>query len=101
MHPPISALIHNLPFDPPSSLLGGEALLASIYDTIRTPSSSSGSNYLNTFLMVAFDEGVAPTITSPHHRRCRRTAQHLPVRWASPSTGWGVRVPTIAISAWI
>jgi phospholipase C len=56
MHPPVSALVHGLPFDEPSSLLGGEALLATIYDAIRMSSSSSGSNYLNTLLMVAFDE---------------------------------------------
>src|SRR5580700_11565389 len=56
MHPPISALLHGLPWDPPSSLLGGEALLAKIYDAVRTSSSSSGSNYLNTLLLVAFDE---------------------------------------------
>ncbi|HKU81397.1 MAG TPA: alkaline phosphatase family protein, partial [Candidatus Tumulicola sp.] len=56
MHPPISALLHGLPWDPPSSLLGGEALLAKVYDAIRASSSSSGSNYLNTLLLVAFDE---------------------------------------------
>jgi Phospholipase C len=28
MHPPVSALFHDLPYDPPSSLLGGDALLA-------------------------------------------------------------------------
>jgi phospholipase C len=44
MHPPVSALMHDLPINAPSSLLGGDALLASIYDAVRTSSSSGGSN---------------------------------------------------------
>ncbi len=101
MHPPISALVHGLPIDAPSSLLGGEALLATIYDAIRTSSSSSGSNYLNTFLMVAFDEGGG-------------TYDHVPPPSAPPPSpgapkgqmGFtfnrlGQRLPAIAISAWI
>jgi phospholipase C len=65
--------MHGLPFDAPSSLLGGEALLATIYDAIRTSSSSAGSNYLNTLLMVAFDEAggtydhVPPPPAPPPH----------------------------------
>ncbi|MGA7235691.1 MAG: alkaline phosphatase family protein [Bryobacteraceae bacterium] len=101
MHPPISALLHGLPFDPPSSLLGGEAPLAAIYDAIRTSSSSSGSNYLNTCMVVAFDEAggtydhVAPPPAQPPDP-------------AAPSGQMGFtfnrsgqRVPAIAISAWI
>ncbi|MDM0025469.1 alkaline phosphatase family protein [Variovorax saccharolyticus] len=101
MHPPIAALLHGLPYDPPSSLLGGDALLASVYDAVRTSSSSGGSNYLNTFLMVAFDESGG-------------TYDHVPPPPAVPPTrsapagqmGFrfdrsGARVPAIAISAWI
>jgi phospholipase C len=101
MHPPVSALMHGLAFDEPSSLLGGEALLASIYDAVRTSSSSSGSNYLNTLLLVAFDEAGG-------------TYDHVPPPSAPPpdpsaSAGQmgftfnrsGQRVPAIAISAWI
>jgi phospholipase C len=101
MHPPISALLHGLPFDPPSSLLGGEALLAQIYDAIRTSTASGGSNYLNTLLMIVFDEAggtfdhVAPPSATP------------PVV-AAPAGQMGFtfnrlgqRVPAIAISAWV
>jgi phospholipase C len=101
MHPPISALLHGLPFDPPSSLLGGDALLAQIYDAIRSSSSPKGSNYLNTLLLVTFDEGGG-------------TYDHVPPPSAPPPNpaapagqmGFtfnrsGVRVPTVAISAWI
>jgi phospholipase C len=100
MHPPISALLHGLPFDPPSSLLGGEALLAKVYNAIRS-STSNGSNFLNTLLMVNFDEGggtydhVAPPPAPPPDP-------------ASPAGQMGFtfnrsgqRVPAIAISAWI
>jgi phospholipase C len=101
MHPPISALVHGLPIDEPSSLLGGEALLATIYDAVRSSSSSSGSNYLNTLLLVAFDEAGG-------------TYDHVPPPPAPPpdpaapkgQMGFtfnrsGQRVPAIAISAWI
>jgi phospholipase C len=101
MHPPISALLHGLPFDEPSSLLGGDALLAQIYDAIRSSSSPNGSNYLNTLLLVAFDEAGG-------------TYDHVPPPPAAPpdptapagQMGFtfnrsGVRVPAIAVSAWI
>jgi phospholipase C len=101
MRPPISALMHGLPIDEPSSLLGGEALLATIYDAVRSSSLSSGSNYLNTLLLIAFDEAGG-------------TYDHVPPPPAPPpdpaapkgQMGFtfnrsGQRVPAIAISAWI
>ena len=101
MHPPISELMHGLPFDAPSSLLGGEALLATIYDAVRTSSSPSGSNYLNTLMLVTIDEAGG-------------TYDHVPPPPAPPpdaaapagQMGFtfnrsGQRVPAIAISAWI
>jgi phospholipase C len=101
MHPPISALLHGLPWDPPSSLLGGEALLAKVYDAIRTSSASSGSNYLNTLLLVAFDEAggtydhVAPPGAPPPD------AAAAPGQMGFTFDRSGQRVPAIAISAWI
>jgi phospholipase C len=101
MHPPISALLHGVPYDPPSSLLGGDALLASVYDAVRSSSSPRGSNYLNTFLLVTFDESGG-------------TYDHVPPPPAVPPTrsapagqmGFtfnrsGARVPAIAVSAWV
>ena len=101
MHPPVSALMHGLPFDAPSSLLGGEALLATIYDAIRTSSSSAGSNYLNTLLMVAFDEAggtydhVPPPPAPPPHAGPR------PGQMGFMFNRLGQRLPAIAISAWV
>ena len=100
MHPPVSSLYYGLPVDAPSSLLGGEALLAQIYNAVRA-STSDGSNYRNTLLIVAFDESGG-------------TYDHVPPPPAPPpdpaapvgQMGFtfnrsGARVPAIAISAWV
>jgi phospholipase C len=91
----------SLHFDPPSSLIGGEDLLARIYDAIRSSSSATGSNHLNTTLLLTFDEHGG-------------TYDHVPPPPAVPPDGTGapgqmgfsfdrsgVRIPTLAISAWI
>jgi phospholipase C len=101
MHPAFDALFRGSPLDPPSSLLGGEALLAKIYNAVRSASSAQGSNAWNTLLVVAFDEHGG-------------TYDHVPPPAAPPPQpasapgqldfGFdrsGVRVPAIAISAWI
>jgi phospholipase C len=101
MHPPISALLHGLPWDPPSSLLGGEALLAKVYGAVRTASSSSGSNYLNTLLLATFDEAggtydhVAPPPALPPD------SSAPPGQMGFTFDRSGQRVPAMAISAWI
>ena len=56
MHPAFSMQTPGLNFDPPSSLIAGEDLLARIYNAIRSSSSPTGSNCLNTLFMVVFDE---------------------------------------------
>ncbi len=101
MHPAFDALFPGADLDPPSSLLGGEALLAKIYDAVRSSSSPAGSNAYNTLLMVNFDEHggtydhippppvVAPDPAAP--------AGQLGFRFDRS----GVRVPAIAVSAWI
>jgi phospholipase C len=101
MHPPVSALLHGLPFDPPSSLLGGEALLAKVYDAIRSSSSANGSNYLNTFLLVAFDEagGTYDHVAPPPAPSPDPAAPAGQMGFTFNRSGQ--RVPAIAISAWI
>jgi phospholipase C len=101
MHPAFNALAPGMSFDPPSSLLGGEALLAKIYDAIRSASSPNGSNYLNTLLMVNFDEHggtydhvVPPAVPPPDPSR--------PVgQMGFTFDRSGIRVPAIAISPWV
>jgi phospholipase C len=100
MHPGFNALAPGMSFDPPSSILGGEALLAKIYNAIRL-SASNGSNYLNTLLMVNFDEHggtydhVAPPPAPPPDPAA-------PVgQMGFTFNRSGIRIPAIAISPWI
>jgi len=88
-------------FSAPSSLLGGEALLEMIYGAIRSSSSARGSNASNTLLMINFDEHGGtydhvppPAASSPD--LCAGAGQY---GFAFDRSG--VRVPAIAISAWI
>ena len=101
MHPAYSMLTPGLNWDPPSSLIGGEDLLARLYNAIRSSSSPTGSNYLNTTLLVTFDEhgGTYDHIAPP---------PATPPDPAAPAGQFGftfnrsgVRIPTLAISAWI
>jgi phospholipase C len=101
MHPAFDALFPGMELDPPSSLIGGEALLAKVYDAVRSSASPSGSNAFNTLLLVTFDEhgGTYDHVPPP--------AAPSPVpNGPAGQLGFafdrlGVRVPTIAISAWI
>ncbi|MFD8101977.1 alkaline phosphatase family protein [Nocardia fluminea] len=101
MHPPISALLPGLDFDAPSALLGGEDLLAKVYDAIRTSSSDRGSNVFNTLLMVVFDEHggtydhVAPPAANPPDPNAPAGQMDFTF------DRLGVRLPAIAISPWI
>jgi phospholipase C len=101
MHPAFAALFPDTPIDPPSSVLGGEALLAKIYNAIRSASSPQGSNAFNTLLVVTFDEHggtydhVAPPAAPPPHPAT------APGQMNFGFDRSGVRVPTIAVSAWI
>ncbi len=101
MHPAFGALFPGTAIDPPSSLLGGEALLAKIYRAIQSSRSDVGSNAWNTLLVVTFDEHGG-------------TYDHVPPPLAPPpdpsappgELGFrfdrsGARVPAFAISAWI
>jgi phospholipase C len=112
MHPPFAGSltasaaqekvggVESVNFDPPSSLIAGEDLLARIYEAIRGSSSASGSNHLNTMLLVTFDEHGG-------------TYDHVPPPAATPpeveapagEMGFtfdrlGLRVPAIAVSAY-
>jgi phospholipase C len=101
MHPAEGALFPGLTFDAPSSMLGGEAYLAQLYNAIRSSSSATGSNAYNTLFMVNFDEHGG-------------TYDHVPPPPAPPPDPVapagqcdfrfdrsGVRIPAIAISPWI
>jgi phospholipase C len=101
MHPAMDAIFHGLAVDPPSSLLGGEKLLARIYDAIRSSSSSTGSNALNTLLLVTFDEhgGTYDHVPPPPADPPDPAAP--PGQYGFTFDRSGVRVPALAISAWV
>jgi phospholipase C len=112
MHPPANVLFHaaarekgvtepgEVNLEAPSSLLGGEELLARIYNAIRSSSSAKGSNHLNTTLLVTFDEHggtydhVPPPAVPPDPNAG-------PGQFGFTFDRSGVRIPTLAISAWI
>jgi phospholipase C len=87
--------------DPPSSILGGEAFLARIYDAYKGMRSQAGSNVWNTSLLIGWDE---PGGTFDH-------VPPGPVPPPDPSApagqmGFrfdrsGYRVPAIVISPWV
>ncbi|MBN9606490.1 MAG: hypothetical protein J0G30_07760 [Actinomycetales bacterium] len=82
-----------------SDVRAGEALVARVYDAIRTSASATGSNALNTLLLITFDEHGG-------------TYDHVPPPPAVAPDGGGAgemgftfdrlggRVPAIAVSAY-
>jgi len=97
----------------------GEKLLHEVYSAIRASAVPTGSNALNTMLLVTFDEhggcydhvpppDAAPPVplADPEKRLGERGGQVAPPEpLADPEMGFGfdrlgVRVPAIAISAW-
>jgi phospholipase C len=101
MHPDIDAVYPGAPLDPPSPMLGGEALLARIYNAIRSSSSASGSNAYNTLFLVTFDEhgGTYDHVPPPAAPQPKpgSTAGQMGFTFDR----LGLRVPTFAASAWI
>ena len=113
MHPPFAGMLGLLAekvgapdaagvtFDPPSSLTAGEDLLARIYDAIRRSSSPTGSNHLNTTLLVTFDEHGGTYDHVPPPAAVPPNGNGQPGQMGFTFNRSGIRVPTLAISAWI
>jgi phospholipase C len=91
----------DIPIDPPSSVLGGEAFLARVYNAYRSATSETGSNVWNTALLIGWDEPGG-------------TYDHVPPGPAAPpdpaapagEMGFtfdrsGYRVPAILVSPWV
>lgn len=99
MHPPCVPKIPG--FDLPSSLLGGEAMLAQLYDAIRSSSSSTGSNAYNTLFMVTFDEAGGTYDHVPPPPAVPPDPGGAPGQFGFRFHRSGIRIPAVAISAWV
>jgi phospholipase C len=84
-----------------SDVRAAEALLADVYTTVRNGSSTTGSNAINTALLVTFDEHgglfdhVPPPSAPPPSGRLE------PGEMGFAFDRLGVRVPTILVSAYV
>jgi len=91
----------NLPMDPPSSIRGGEAFLARIYNAIRSAGSPHGSNVYNTLFFIGWDEPggtydhVPPGPVPPPDA----TAPAGQLGFKFDRSGY--RVPAIIVSPWV
>jgi phospholipase C len=100
-HPAFNAMFAGVSADPPSSILGGEDLLARIYTAVRDSSAAEGSNFANTLLLVAFDEHGGNYDHVPPPRADPPVPGAPPGQMGFRFDRAGVRIPTLAISAYI
>ena len=102
MHPPgFARLRHLLHLPPPPAMLSGEQLLANVYGSIRNASKTNGSNWQNTLLIVTFDEHGGTYDHVPPPRVPAPLTGAPPGQMGFTFERAGVRVPTLAISAWV
>jgi phospholipase C len=104
-HPAIRhALGHGImieSFDPPSSILGGEAFLSRIYRAYKGMQSPTGSNIWNTTMLIGWDEpggtyDHVPPPTVPPPDPSAPAGQH-----GFTFDRSGYRVPAIIVSPWV
>src|SRR5208282_3430496 len=103
MHPPFTARLQKvLSFLPrPSAIAGGESLLAHVYESVRQSSNTLGSHWKNTLLLITFDEhgGTYDHIPPPRVPPPDPAAPAGQMGFRFDRSG--VRIPTIAVSAWV
>jgi phospholipase C len=91
----------EVPIDPPSSILSGEAFLARIYNAVRSADSEAGSNTYNTTFFIGWDEPggtydhVPPGPVEPPDA----TEPLVPFDFRFHRSGY--RVPAIIVSPWV
>jgi phospholipase C len=91
----------EVPIDPPSSILAGEAFLARIYGAVREAPTTTGSNVFNTTLFIGWDEPggtydhVPPGPVPPPDP----ASVHGELGFRFDRSGY--RVPAIIVSPWV
>jgi phospholipase C len=100
-HPAYNAIMPGFAADPPSSILGGEELLARVYSAIRGSSTAGGSNFANTLFLVSFDEhgGTYDHVPPPRIPPPDPAAPAGQMGFRFDRSG--IRIPTLAVSAYI
>lgn len=83
-----------------SDVRAGEALVANVYDAVRTSASTSGSNALNTLLLITFDEHGGTYDHVPPPAAVPPDPQHPAGEMGFRFDRLGLRVPAIAVSAY-
>eukprot|EP01080_Neovahlkampfia_damariscottae_P000514 gene514-8027_t len=96
MHPPYKFKFGKVS---PSLMLAGEKLISDIYMAIRGSNAKKGSNYKNTCFMITFDEhgGTYDHVPPP---KATPPDQFGPGQFGFDFYRFGVRVPTIIVSAY-
>ena len=87
--------------DPPSSILGGEAFLARIYNAYQAMQSPAGSNIWNTTLLIGWDEpgGTYDHVPPPAVPPPDPAAPEGQLGFKFDRSGY--RVPAVVISPWV
>jgi phospholipase C len=91
----------EVPIDPPSSILAGEAFLARIYDAIRTARSETGSNVFNTTFFIGWDEPGGTYDHVPPGPVPPPDASAVAGRLGFGFDRSGYRVPAVLVSPWV
>jgi len=100
-HPAFSSLLAGASGDGPSSILGGEDLLARIYAAVRASDTAGGSNFANTLFLVAFDEHGGTYDHVPPPAAVPPDPAAPPGQMGFGFDRAGVRIPALAVSAYI
>ena len=90
----------DFPSAPPSDIRAGDLLLHQIYSAVRTSNARSGSNALNTLMLVTFDEHGGTYDHVPPGPAVTPDFLQAPGEFGFLFDRLGVRVPAIAISAY-
>ncbi|MGI0129544.1 MAG: alkaline phosphatase family protein, partial [Thermoplasmata archaeon] len=99
MHPQVGARwAEDLHLPPPDTLIGGDQLLADVYNAVRGSSVATGSYWANTALLVTFDEhgGTFDHVPPPG----TIAPDSSPGEMGFAFDRLGVRIPTVLVSAW-